>query len=1393
MKRMAFCLVGLMAVLTAVAQPRVGHTYNICDASGRMLTIKDAAREHDALLCMSAADAEAAWTQVWALTDATGQGKQFTLVNPETWMAVDQAETTATKALLTWDAEQTNSNQQFTIEETEGGILLGNSQGKYVSEQEDGTIKMDDKGTVFSFVEKECDIVFYPGATVRLVSKVFEQAIGTNEMFSSDTFLMLEDIDETHEGQAWTIRRISADAGSFIIVNDGSRMAIDMALQSHRYPVLWSASTTSDNQVVTITESDGAYLIANKKSNRYYINSVFANYPLTSSRTVDDYSLWTMQRAYPKTFETVDWQNEEIFAVNKLDGHAAYMPYRTSAAVRADAARWQKAWKDPVGADYLSLNGTWKFNYSPSTDERPTDFFKEDYDVSAWDDIRVPGCIEMQGYDRPLYINVNYPFPDNPPYINVSVSGSGSNPVGSYRRTFTLPEGWESRRTILHFGGIYSGAYVWVNGEKVGYTQGANMDAEFDVTPYVKAGDNDVSVQVIRWTDGSYLEGQDMFHMSGIHREVYLYSVPADAYIRDHVITADYSGGYDDVTLNVALDIEGDQNAAKTYSVTVYSPAGDIVAQGEAVKTEIEGEEKPLFLFSSRVLKPALWSPESPSLYTVLVSQKGDGGEEMAFATKYGFCNVEFDTKLVYVNGRREYFKGVNTQDTHPVLGRTMDEATMWRDLTLMKQANVNMVRTSHYPRTTKMNDMMLYLGIYMCDEADVECHRNWDDGGAPYKIADKDTWQPAMLDRMRRMVQRDRNNSAVVMWSMGNESYTGPNFKAGFDMIHSMDHRPVHYEGATRDWNRGPYTDIRSVMYPTQQTIRNNLNNPTQPFFFCEYAHAMGNAIGNLSDTWNQVYDSQNGIGGCIWDWVDQAIYEPKDILSGDTIAANGFPKYRSGYDFPGPHQGNFCNNGILGAERSWTPELTEVKAVYQYMQFTGFDRESGRLDMRSRLTFTPADEAYRLFFTVLRDGTPVEEKEVDMPSIEPDGEGSAFLAFATSMDDNAEYTLQVEARLKSATEWADEGYPMATGEFMLKERGALAEVVVPEGVTFTSADEQLQMFTSDKLLFRGDTSYKNVKQLRVGGMNIITEAASAPDYNDFFWNENDGYNGSYVGTLSKDVAVTIDADKRHARYTRTTTGTKCNTTLAYDIYPTGVVDLTVTLEPCAQDLRRIGVRMNMPAAYDDVEYYARGPWENYCDRMDGSYLQRVRTTVDDMYEVYAHPQSNGDHQDLRELRLVNPDTKDTLLVTTDGQVGFSLSRIDESVYTTSALHASDLTRADYIQAHFDYMVRGVGNKSCGAETALSQYRCPSSGTYTFRLRFEARKYDEASGVKAAEAAAPVTFRDGVVRAEGADIRVYDIGGSLIATGHGSVSLQRHPHGIYLVKAGSALYKFVR
>lgn len=1015
-----------------------------------------------------------------------------------------------------------------------------------------------------------------------------------------------------------------------------------------------------------------------------------------------------------------EWTDASIFAQGKEEGHATYTPYQSTEAMRADAEYYAKPWLNPTGnTRWMSLDGTWQIQWQNSTSNMPNmanlTASVTPPRTAKLTDVKVPGCLEMQGYGTPYYINDNYAFFDYQP--NIFMQSGVENGVGSYRCTFTVPSQWNGERVYLHFDGIYGGAYVWLNGKKVGYTQGSNNDAEFDITPYLTQGTNVLGVQNIRWTDGSYLEGQDMWHMSGIHRNVYLYALPEGS-VRDHALSATFSEDLTSATLHVST------KAGKTVKVSLFSPEGKLLTS-----TSTEATAKGVYEATLDVPDVQLWSAENPVLYTVEFSQcDAKGKEEMAFSTKYGFREITNDGKLIRINGQRVYFRGVNTQDTDPMEGRTMPLSTMLQDIILMKQANVNTVRTSHYPRSPRMMAMFDYYGLYVMDEADNECHHNWTDNGINGISSDPD-WLPAMQDRTDRMVLRDRNHPSVIFWSTGNESCWGENFQKLYDAVKTLDGqsgRPVHYEGGTRGGAEGE-TDLFSQMYPTVNKVKNNSTSCSQPYFICEYAHAMGNAIGNLREYWDAIYHSNYGVGGCIWDWVDQSIYDAQDIKD-NNLVTNGLPRFKSGYDYGRLHQNNFVNNGILTADRKPAGKYVEVKAVYQPVQRTSSTVLSNTLKLYNVDSFTDLN-AYDCHFDILINGEVVETGRIDLPSIPAQNSTpvSVTIPFTTPKPTNQEMLANVYFTLREATPWAEAGHVVASFQQMLVRRASTLPTISPKGaemsITQTGAKQHIGnadfdvVFLSDGTLF--SYQYK--------GKELITEGL---EYDNFRWIENDQYKDTGNGISDKTATFTLADDKQSASVRVSARGSLCSYTLLYTIYANGTFDAKITLTPQKDDLRRLGMAMAFAPGLENVKYWGRGPEENYSDRKTGTFIGRYSTTVDDLFENYPHPQTSGGREDIREVILANDEGKGLRITTAHAsarQVAMQLSHFKDTDMTTTALHPYDLMAADDIYAHFDIYQRGLGNGSCGQGTGtISEYYCPSSGSQVYTLRFA--PYDEAT-----------------------------------------------------------------
>ena len=1048
---------------------------------------------------------------------------------------------------------------------------------------------------------------------------------------------------------------------------------------------------------------------------------------------------------------SVSWiQNQSKVSDYKEDAHATFIPYASVEQMKADTKHYAEPWQQPdeTKAEYINLNGTWKFKYVAGSSSGPgsSEFQAKDFDDSGWDDIRVPLSWEMANYGKPVYTNVGYPFSNNPPNANSGITTYGvvdHNATGFYRRTITIPETWKDKRVFVHFDGVYSAAVVWVNGKYVGYSQDSNTDAEFDITGFVTTGDNQLSVRVYRWCDGSYLEGQDMWHLSGIHRDVYLVATPK-VFVSDHYITSELNSEATSGSMSVKLTVDNRNNVSttKTLLVSLLDADGKEIATGTQIYSGTSTTEKTVTLNSLSSLHP--WSAEDPYLYTVVISQKDENGtEEMAFSTKYGFKTVKISGTQLLVNGKRIFVKGVNTQDTHPEYGRAIDMETMLKDIKMMKQANVNTIRTSHYPRQPKMYAMMDAFGMYCVNEANVECHYN-------QNLASNSSWQTAITDREVRMVKRDRNHPSVLFWSLGNECGVASDFSSAKTEMKKYDSRPIFY---CNEDNNVSYSDLHSNMYPTVDATSSKSNGANgKPYFICEYAHAMGQAIGNLKEYWDVIENSTGIIGGCIWDWVDQSIYDPARLVNGQKKSANGFNYWVSGYDYNSTSgvgmgfQGNFLNNGIVTPDRTWTGKLSEVKKVYQYVKFTQPTAYSKSVKIENKYAFMPiSSDNFEIGYRVMKDGYLVENGKLEsFNTIDAGSSANVKLPIETSVSDDAEYLVNVELRVKKPTtknvadwtSWAEEGYSIADEQFSLSN----TSIGQPQLSSYTSARGSLSVSGStvsgtDEKGKSYSISFSNGKMTSwtYDGKKLIN---AGPDFNSYRKVDNDR-NFGHKFSNSSNLRITSSLRKSGDNATMSVSGsaTGCSYTTDYTFYPDGTVDMKVTFSP-NQSLARIGLGMQFASGFENVEFYARGPRSNYSDRKTGSYLGRFTTTVDDMVDEMIHPQTFGDHEDLRELVLTNKTAGVQLGVKVGGRASFSLSHYDETTWCTSEvvnlwktsydtmwktkLHWYDLTRNPQVYAHFDYMQRGLGNNSCGGDGCLSQYQCPSSGRYTYTLRFK-------------------------------------------------------------------------
>jgi beta-galactosidase len=1028
-----------------------------------------------------------------------------------------------------------------------------------------------------------------------------------------------------------------------------------------------------------------------------------------------DYVQWRLVKTNlkvetPNTTATSknDWENETIFGINKEPGRATMLLYASEKEMKADVA-YAQPWLWPESSLRLMLNGQWQFNWVPKPEDRPVNFYKTNFDASAWKTIPVPSCWEMQGYGTPIYTNVTYPFRNVPPFIRGQEGYTvvnEPNAVGSYRRTIKVPASWNGREIYLHFNGIYSAAYVWVNGQKVGYTQGPNNDAEFDVTRYLKTGaENLVCVEVYRWSDGSYIEDQDMFRMSGIHRDVYL-EARQKLHVQDVKLTAMIGGrgrrgGGDGafhrafLGIDIALQNLGKKADAR-IDVELVNPSGKTIQTAILQVTGVEKGIQPARL-NLEVQDPELWSAEKPNLYTVNIAVGGD-----IYTQKYGFRRIENRNGQVFINGKRVMFKGADRHDTHPVYGKAVPVESMIEDILLMKRHNLNTVRTSHYPNDPRMYALYDYYGIYTMDECDLECHAN-------HRLSRNKSWEAQYVDRQVRMVLRDRNHPSVIFWSMGNESGGGENFVACKKAIQELDDRLVHYEGMNE------VADMDSRMYPNLPNmigLDRDERLKDRPFFLCEYAHAMGNAIGNLQEYWDYIeFESKRMIGGCIWDWVDQSLCKWGEPTT-NMYYGGGFGDY--------PNDNDFCCNGIITADRHVTPKLLEVKKVYQYVDFKLTDERKIRI--RNRYCFTPLSD-FTFHYQLLRDGRVVKAGTASLPNVEPGDSCFIDLPCEVPEEEKCNYHLNLSLQLKEATNWAKAGHEVAREQLVLGKIQNYREHTTRTINTFAAEEDSQQIKgNGENFTFAISKQTGALTELTYNGKPIIVDPSKSPLKGETSsLTLREGWGGSLLfngyRSISNDrrgnlnskiispkvaleqaegkVTITVKYDVKAGRDERTNVPVET----VYRITSDGCIKVNSTFgNEANQDFSRLGLIAALEPRLGNVQWFGRGPHENYPDRKTSAFMGVWDGTVNGMTEEYEKPQSMGERCDVEWVTFTDDKGEGIRIATTTGNLSFSaLHYMDEELWQTKYKHELNKIYRPEIILHLDAAMRGLGNASCG------------------------------------------------------------------------------------------------
>lgn len=1148
--------------------------------------------------------------------------------------------------------------------------------------------------------------------------------IDNKSSFDDNARLFLSKNVNGDQGQLWKI--IKLDNGYYQIVNPYSEKSLDNAnIQTGNGNLIlqWSENKSNQNQHWKIQKTGtGAYQITHRISGLSLAYSGDDKDGNMISQLPNSSHLWRLEETSLKVPASsiirgeTEWENETIYGVNKEAAHVTYIPYPNTETLLKDEY-FSKPWLETKSPYYMSLNGNWKFNWVKQPSERPVDFYKPTYNVSSWKEIPVPSNWEMLGYGTPIYTNITYPYQNRPPLIRPQKGYTNEkepNPVGSYRRTFTIPNNWDEKEVILHFDGVYSGVYVWINGQKVGYSEGANNDAEFNITKYLKKGENIIAAEVYRWTDASYIEDQDMFRLSGIHRDVYLYAIPK-THVYDYHLTSEFEGNdFSSGTFKVDAFVRNySTKIRKNHKLTVslIDPSGEMVSVIDQI-LDVNTDKIQQLQLKATVQNPQLWSAETPNLYTTIISLKDEKGKEIeAMSSKFGFRKIEIRNKRVYINGQAIFFKGVNRHDIHPRLGKAVPVQSMIEDILLMKKHNINTIRTSHYPNSSKMYALYDYYGLYVMDEADLENHGN-------HSISDKSSWEEAYIDRIERVIGRDRNHSSVIFWSLGNEGGNGHNFDAMSHRAKELDDRPIHYEG------KNEVADIRSAMYYSiDDMIRIDNENSDKPYFLCEYAHSMGNALGNLADYWDFIENkSVRTIGGCIWDWVDQGLNK---VGESDN-------RYYYGGDFGDkPNDGDFSCNGLTTPDRRITAKLLEVKKVYQYIKIRPIALISGKIEIENRYDFTDLS-AFNLRWEIIKDGLVVESGSLPMNTLKPKGKIALILPFNKSLEAGKEYFLNVYFDLKENTNWADKGHTVAMEQMALTDKVPVNRIEINNlSEIFTKEDKNILEINGDNFNLNFDKVSGLMTSLKYQGKEMIYNK-SGLGFNWYRSINNDKYTDqNYYETQYESplFSYKVNPDKKSITVLYNTTakikndrGINIPLFIRYEIYSNGVIDISTSFDMPSNGniVRRLGLQMILPSGYDKIQYYGHGPHENYSDRKTSTFVGLYNTTPLDMEaEHYVRAQSMGNREGVRWVSLINSQGKGIKVISKDNLNFSALHFTDNEVW--KAAHDFELSkiRKPEIYLSLDCIQQGIGNASCGPRP-LAKYLIPENVPLHYSFRIE-------------------------------------------------------------------------
>lgn len=1022
-------------------------------------------------------------------------------------------------------------------------------------------------------------------------------------------------------------------------------------------------------------------------------------------------------------------QTPEIVSVNR-------MPMRASAFAFENRELATKRQKELSGY-FICLNGDWKFNWVQDPRKRPIDFYKTDFDDAAWKNFKVPANWEVNGYGLPIYVNQPYEFAGrsktgsrlNPPFD----IPENNNPVGSYRKKINIPANWKDKQVFINLGAVKSAFFIWVNGKKAGYSEDSKLAAEFDITKYVQPGENTIALQVYRWSDGSYLECQDMWRISGIEREVYLYATPK-LDMRDFKVAANLDNSYTKGLLDIAITIDNYRIDQRTLhsrpdsfyvDVELVDAKGNTIVKEESDLQKVLGNYKGTVSFKKEIPGVQTWSAEIPYLYTLYLTLKDKNKNVLeVIPQRIGFRSIELKGSDLLVNGKRVFLKGVNRHEHHPTQGHTLTKNDMLKDMEMMKKLNVNAVRHSHYPPDPYWMELCDEYGLYVIDEANIESH------GRYYSLettfGNDKQWRIPHLERITRMYERDKNHTSVITWSLGNEAGNGVNFYEAYEWLKQKDYRPVQYERAEWDFN----TDMIVPQYPDPDwLVEYSKGKETRPLIMSEYAHIMGNSLGNFKEYWDAIENNPKLQGGFIWEWIDQSI---------DTVK-NGKRIMAYGGDFPleGPvdenfSDNNFCVKGVVTAYRQMTPMAVEIKKVYQYIK-TSFEGNN-RITINNSYFFRSIDNV-QLSWEILEDGKIVEKGTLLNLSIAPRQTTIITLPVKTKQKAGKEYFLNVHYLLKEAEPFLEKGYEIAYEQFALnsvsiadktiKLKGELTGNKSAEAFTINGKDFTV-VFDAAKGIMKSYTLQQQ-QLLQNGPEPAFWRAPTDNDIGAGF-NKNmrmwrDAYNEGKVSAAEMNKK---DDGSYEIIFRKELLGGDAFQEQTFTIYANGVVKVANHFNAVKGKhplLMRIGNDLQLNKQFSNIEWYGRGPGENYWDRKTASLIGLYKQTVQQQYFPYARPQESGNKSDVRWASFTNAKGKGVLFEFADSLLNvsalpYSLDDLDPEV-NKKQYHSGELKERNEIYLHVDLQQTGMQGMDSWGAWPLKQYQVSySNHQYSYWIK---------------------------------------------------------------------------